>query len=593
MKRIYFFIILAVFGFQSMAENLNITGSVTDLNGNAVAGHEVFLTAVDSATGLSYTAAVFTNESGFFSDSVDLGNLTQGEVLASTESCNSFITISQFFNPGNYDIFFAFEICADTGGGGGDTIYDGCENYFSYYQNGLEVQFLGFVMQEGDITYNWSFGDGTAGNGMQTNHTYATEGTYTVSLTTVLNDTCTFTSYQPVYVMQDTSGGNDTIADCQNDFSWVIDGQVVALYGYCLVGEDADFWYWSFGDGTTGEGQNVTHEYNAEGYYEITLTTINPDSCVAVTTKLIQVGGEITEVYLFGTAVVGNSFLDSGTAHLYAVTNDTIGGGDIAEIAEASIDSAGMYFFNTIPDGNYLIMVQPDESSAYFETYLPTYYGNVIYWVDATLISLGQPANPYNINLQPAQGANSGEGTINGDVIGEGFKSQLTIENISLFLLDENGNPLEVTYSEMNSSFDFGSLAFGDYMVYAEVIGLTTEVAMVTLNAENPIADVAIYVSPNGVTTGVEDPSNNSSFTAGLYPNPVEATLNLNLNLMQAASADITIYNQMGQTIDQNTTNLNQGINNLEINAQSWPTGVYFVQVRTAENTINQKFIKK
>ena len=137
MKRIYFFIILAVFGFQSMAENLNITGSVTDLNGNAVAGHEVLLTAVDSVSGFSYTAAVFTNESGFFSDSVDLGNLTQGEVFASTETCNNFIAFSQYFYPGNYDIFFAFEICTDTSGGGGDTIYDGCENYFNYYQQKL------------------------------------------------------------------------------------------------------------------------------------------------------------------------------------------------------------------------------------------------------------------------------------------------------------------------------------------------------------------------------------------------------------------------------------------------------------------------
>ncbi len=43
-------------------------------------------------------------------------------------------------------------------------------------------------------------------------------------------------------------------------------------------------WYWDFGDGATGEGQNPTHVYTAPGRYTVTLTVeLSDGSCVSLT----------------------------------------------------------------------------------------------------------------------------------------------------------------------------------------------------------------------------------------------------------------------------------------------------------------------
>lgn len=595
MKRIYFFLFLAFLGTQIIAENLNISGSVNDLNGNPVPGHEVFLNSADSLGGFFYSAVFITNEAGTFSDVIELdANITQGSIIASTESCNDFITTTQFFNPGNYNLNFAFEICVDTtGGGGNDTIIQGCENSFYTYQSGFDVDFFGEVYQDGDVTFSWSFGDGTTGDGMEVSHTYADFGSYTVSLETVLNDTCNFISYQTIYLV-DTTGGNDTIYDCQNDFNYTIDGMLVSVYGWGVDSVEVLNYFWSFGDGTSAEGQSATHEYASAGDYIITLTTIAEDNCTAVTSKLVQVNENTGNAFLYGNITVGNSFLDFGIASLYKIITDTISGGDdIVLFSQTPVDSAGSYYFGQVPEGNYLILAQADAASMYYENSLPTYYGNVIYWLDATIIILGEPANPYNINLQTGAGVNQGEGTINGDLMGGDFKHQLINGPVSLFLLDENNNPLEITYSEVNESFDFSNIAFGNYMVYAEVIGLTTELAMITLNAENPTAIIGIYISPNGVTTGIGETFADIHISSKLYPNPVESQAHLDLELFESTQVELMILNQIGQIMESRGEYMTQGMSNIELNTQSYPSGVYFLQIKTAKSTFNQKFIKK
>lgn len=505
MKRFYTLLALVFLGTQIMAQELSITGTVTDAEGNAVPAHAVFLYSPDSINGLNYSATVYTNENGAFSDLVDLGDMTQGEIIASTESCNETITQSQFYDPGNLELTFDFEICTDTSGG----------------------------------------------------------------------------------------GGNDTISSCHNDFSYSIDGLIVSVDGWELDGNEVEDYNWNFGDGSTANGQNQTHEYASEGEYLITLTTTGIDSCIAITSKYVSVSNGTGDIYLWGQVLIGNNPLDLGTVSLYEITSDTVGGDDFILIAQAIADSAGTYFFYNIPEGNYLILAQADPSSIYYDNTLPTYYGDVIYWVDATIIVLGEPVNPYNINLQLTPGANAGEGQVNGDLLGDGFKKQLVDGNVSLFLLDENNNPLELTYSEIDASFDFSNIAYGDYMVYAEVIGLTTEAAYLTLDAENPTANIEIHITPNGVTTGINDNYAGIKFISDLYPNPVGVFTRLEINLLNNAQVDITIVNQLGQVINRRSKYMPQGENKIELNTQAYPSGIYFMQIKTPQTTITQKFIKE
>ncbi len=686
MKRIYLFFVLVFLGTQIMADELTINGSVIDENGDAISGHMVNIYSVDSLAGFSYSNSVFTNSDGFYIDNIQLDeSMTQGEIILTTETCNDYITVSQFFNPGNMEIVYDFEVCTDTssGGGGNDTTNYSCENFFYYNINDLDVMFYGEMMgqgnavytwnfgdgttgegmeidhtyaengaydvslqtvlndtceyvstqtiyiqndstgggndttnyscenyfyylnegneytfvgeteAQGDVTFSWNFGDGTTGEGMEIDHVFAEDGSYSVSLETVINDTCEYISTQTIYVMQDTTGGGNDTTNCQNTFEFEVDNMMVTLWGYGYDNTEIIDFAWNFGDGNNGSGQEASHEYATAGDYQITLTTTTIDSCVAQSSFLVTIAGGSSNPYLWGQIFIGNNVLDSGTASLYSIDNDTVTGQDFVLYAVIEVDSAGSYYFENVPAGNYLIKAEANQSSMYFNETYPTYYGDAIYWIDATIINLGEPTNPYTINLQEAGGANTGEGVINGDIVGNGFKSQLSADDISLFLLSETGNPLEVTYS-IDAGFDFSNISYGTYKVYAEVIGLTTEAAIITLSADNPTSNVQINISENGVTTGLEDIDSRYIARIGdLYPNPVTNIAYIEVEAQETTNVDVVIINQLGQVMYQSQKQLNMGTQRLEISTNQLNSGLYFLQLRNhGKNIVSQKFIK-
>jgi PKD repeat protein len=134
---------------------------------------------------------------------------------------------------------------------------------------------------DGDpLTYEWDFDyDGTTFNvdatGINTNHTYADEGSYTVALR-----------------VKDDRGGEDTdsvmvtvtnappIAAATANPNPVPEGTAVAFNagGSTDPGSTDTLSYnWDFGDGTTANGINVNHVYADEGDYTVTLLVDDGD----------------------------------------------------------------------------------------------------------------------------------------------------------------------------------------------------------------------------------------------------------------------------------------------------------------------------
>ncbi len=134
---------------------------------------------------------------------------------------------------------------------------------------GVLARFDASAAQDSDgvITrYLWDFGDGTKAEGVSVTHRYETAGLYSLSLEViddagVANSRATWS--REVVVNPAPLTGVDVAgalcAGVAND--WALS-----------VGTDVSV-AWDFGDGTTGKGAAVTHQYEVPGLYPITVST--------------------------------------------------------------------------------------------------------------------------------------------------------------------------------------------------------------------------------------------------------------------------------------------------------------------------------
>lgn len=183
----------------------------------------------------------------------------------------------------------------------------------------LTVQFTDTSqLAEAVTSWLWDFGDETNSTEQNPEHTYTTDGNYTVSLTVVgdgeaLNLTETKPDYITVYDTEPNANfygtpmfGAPPLTVQFTDQSGSYDGIISRL--------------WNFGDDTTGTEKNPQHTYTTEGVYTVSLNVTEEDgdwdvevkpNYVIVTTNvtepvnvMVDVGsihfpGETAEFYIF------------------------------------------------------------------------------------------------------------------------------------------------------------------------------------------------------------------------------------------------------------------------------------------------------
>jgi PKD repeat protein len=173
-----------------------------------------------------------------------------------------------------------------------------CESSFWYSNDstGTAFTFEGWAQNNQIISWNWDFGDGTTANGQTVSHVFAGTNTqYNVCLTTTGigadGVACTYVSCQQVYIY--------IPSPCENYFkAYSNDGTTYSFTGQLISGGLA-YYSWDFGDGTTANGQQVTHTFtfgNSGTIFNVCLKTIaidpaTNDTCLSTSCQLIFPGG--------------------------------------------------------------------------------------------------------------------------------------------------------------------------------------------------------------------------------------------------------------------------------------------------------------
>lgn len=176
----------------------------------------------------------------------------------------------------------------------------------------LTVQFLDSSTNS-PTAWAWSFGDGGTSADQNPVHTYATAGSYAVTLTAT------------------NTGGSDTVSKAGEIVVGAVSQKPVAAFISTVESGNAPLtvqfvdsstntptsWVWSFGDGNTSTQQNPSHVYVAEGSYTVTLTVSNAGGS-DTETKAGHITVSFTEPVANFTANVTR-----GTSPLVVRFNDT------------------------------------------------------------------------------------------------------------------------------------------------------------------------------------------------------------------------------------------------------------------------------
>ncbi|MGB1315365.1 MAG: PKD domain-containing protein, partial [Chitinophagales bacterium] len=129
----------------------------------------------------------------------------------------------------------------------------------------------------------WGDGNTESFSGASLSHTYATQGTYTITVTAsnVLGGTPVTESFEyattPTPTPDFTIGQNGT-ADNSVDF-------------VSIGGLDCYTYSWIFGDGEIASTENASHVYTANNTYDVVLLVENPNGQSASVTKQVTITG--------------------------------------------------------------------------------------------------------------------------------------------------------------------------------------------------------------------------------------------------------------------------------------------------------------
>ncbi len=159
-----------------------------------------------------------------------------------------------------------------------------CVASFNYYvtPNTRDVKFTN--TSTGTLaSYLWDFNDGSTATSLNTEHIYAKDGLYDISLT-VANSGLTCMDNIVTQVLIGS-------VSCDASFTYNVDS--VTVYFKDTITGESNSLLWSFGDGNVSTQNNPVHKYLAQGYHTVGLNTYNSLSgCMDFSQKIILIGSE-------------------------------------------------------------------------------------------------------------------------------------------------------------------------------------------------------------------------------------------------------------------------------------------------------------
>ena len=530
---------------------------------------------------------------GYYNFVWDFGDGTIGSTanmtgIPHTYTANGTYTVSCVVYDSIYCIDTAISTVVVTGIGS-----QTCDATFMQYDSNGTVYFVPSSPFAG-ANYLWDFGDGSTSTAQNPIHTYLPTGTNTFTACLTISDPIGGCSDSSCVTFTLNTGGTT----CDASFTSTLNQMTVNFTpSFPMTGTT---YSWDFGDGTTSTLQNPTHVYSSPSgttTYNVCLTVTNTSqSCTDTECQSIVIFNPSTN-NVYGWVEMGNSMADSGVVFL--IEFDSILG-TLTAVDTTSIDSSGSYAFYNVAIGSYLVKAALSPNSIGYSSYLPTYYaagssstlGGELLWSDADFAFSPNNSIVYGISL--VAGTNLGGPGFVGGLVSQGAnKVGDPISDILMMVTDLSGNPVAYSYSDISGSFSIGNLAYGDYILYPEVYGKTTNALNFTLSSSNT-NEVDFRVDVNSTTVDVSiatgiNPVSAFSYVK-LYPNPVQNELNIDFGSELNTDVSIQLLDVSGRLIYSNSY---ANSTTVRIPTSNYENGIYFVKISNENAEQLFKFVKQ
>ncbi|GEM_PF-439329 len=412
-------------------------------------------------------------------------------------------------------------------------------------------------------TYAWSNGATTSST------TVSTTGTYTITVTDANGCTAVGSTQVSVQgaITVSTSITDETCYNC-------CDGAISAS---ASGGLGSYSYLWNTGATTSSISALCP------GIYGVTVTDDSSGCSMVVTSLQVTaipnpcpngISGQITPV-------------SEATAYLIQES-----GGVLSLVDSMDVDSIGQYYFGDLC-GTFYVKAALRPVSSQYSNYLPTYYVGQALWANATSIT---PSGYVTANISLISGTNPGGPGFVGGLISQGANREEgdPIVGATVFLMDNNDEPLAFTTSDENGAYSFDGVALGEYKVMVDLLNFDAYPHTVTVAEGEVTFDEKDFVVEGGIVRPVEEDDDNSvgigsgAETAGVsfFPNPANDLLTIN----GEGLTSITVYNLVGQQVMITPLN-NQ--NQTELDVRSLAPGNYILEIHSLNGSSSHRLVKQ
>jgi hypothetical protein len=324
-----------------------------------------------------------------------------------------------------------------------------------------------------------------------------------------------------------------------------------------------------------GQGNYNVH-FQREGYQ----TLIVHDTTAIPGYSILDV--TLDGLYLLaGRVYAGENPIETGFAYAYKMHEE-----NVVDVFADMVGELGWFEFNGFTAAQYIVKTEPSPNSIFNGDYLPTYFGDVLHWEDATLIDLAQSTDNKHIHLVAATQPPQGPASISGSII-EANRSA----DIPIILHSVEQGTVIMTLSAIDGTFRFEDLSYGTYEIFAEIPGISVIPQTVILDETHPSDNINMEIRGSEIVfLGITESEVFESIPT-IYPNPVTDRINITFDLKKPAEVDIEITDITGKIIAVEQYSLSDQ-HEIEIDVTSLPEGAYLLRCKASGETIVKKFMK-